>query len=208
MTIIQLNTAFKKFNKQYFNDELPNVEIKYCKSKSYMGLFCFRRDGSKDPMIKINTYYDVPDKSIEETLIHEMIHLWQYINKKFDVHGYSFCKKMHEINAKGIHNIDIMDRSKDLKISKNVIDRLKPVYVLEWNDKFGLTQIAKIRTESNLKIVHDFVKRHYNINHINVYVTKHPSLLKLKSCNKVLHAYHVENDVWNDIFKTCTSVAI
>jgi hypothetical protein len=61
LTIAQLDNAFNVLNSMYFENALPNVTIKYCNSKCYMGLFCPRKDKFNRCTIKINKYYDITD---------------------------------------------------------------------------------------------------------------------------------------------------
>ena len=128
ITIRQLQAHFNLFNEKYFNNSLPVVDIKYCNSKSYVGIFNPNKNKNGRFTIKISQYYELPIIEIENTLIHEMIHLWQWVNNYRDVHGSSFIKKMNEINSIGNHNIAVVAdftncrpkvTEKNIKVSTN-----------------------------------------------------------------------------------------
>jgi hypothetical protein len=103
MTTSQLKSAFSKFNHQYFDGELQEVEIKLSRTKRALGMFKWRTDwcGRLSMWIEISTYYNRPIRDVYNTLIHEMIHLWQKQNGYEMGHGYHFNKKAAEINADG-----------------------------------------------------------------------------------------------------------
>lgn len=80
ITIAYLTEKFNEFNTLYFEGKLPRCLIQIDNTKRRFG--CFRYNivsGGKS--IRISRYDGLRKEiAIQRTLIHEMIHLWQYVN--------------------------------------------------------------------------------------------------------------------------------
>lgn len=102
-----IDATFHHFNHTLFNGELPLPEFKYLKNKLYQGYFigCHNIDGPSYT-IKINfKHYNKTYEEFCETLIHEMVHLFQLINGFKVNHGKGF--KLIAKKIKRITGIDI-----------------------------------------------------------------------------------------------------
>jgi len=102
ITLSQLQADFKVFNAKYFNNELKPIRIELNRTKRALGQFCVDRS-SWTPRIWINisVYYDRPVRDVQNTLIHEMIHYWQY-QKGYNIdHKSTFRSKANQINQDG-----------------------------------------------------------------------------------------------------------
>lgn len=83
-TYAELTWAYDAFNKRLFNDKLPNCLITLQREKHTCGYFSSGRfanvDGKLTDEIAINpSYFAVtPIIEIMQTLVHEMVHLWQF----------------------------------------------------------------------------------------------------------------------------------
>lgn len=114
-----LANSFKVFNTIYFNGKLvtPNFEVSHTKT----ALGDFRSIGNSYYRIRISDYYIREQKDIEQTLLHEMIHLYQ---KQMGVgygHDYSFKKKANEINRKGGYAISRTTSIDNCQVSKQKV---------------------------------------------------------------------------------------
>lgn len=101
LTKSTLKTWFKEYNTEYFDGRLPfpTLNVKSC--KSYLGI-CY----PKKRIINISTFYKRNERAYRETLLHEMIHLWNYCyDFNYMGHGKPFKRKAAEINKKGGWNI-------------------------------------------------------------------------------------------------------
>lgn len=203
MTIAQLENAFNILNSMYFENALPNVTIKYCNSKGYMGLFCPRKDKFNRCTIKINKYYDITDIDAENILAHETIHLWQHINNYKDSHGSSFIRKMNEINKYGKHYVDIKDCRK-LEMSDSSLAKMKTSFVLVWEgsstDSKYISRIATL--EKLLATFKRMSKYKFNYYKLTAYEVKHPYVEKLINCRKRISSYCIDDKIWNDIINS------
>lgn len=79
-----LEAAYQYFNKVLFNDKLPDVIFTVQRQKGVMGFFAPERwsekGGRRCHEIAINPSYIAQSRLIEimQTLVHEMVHCWQY----------------------------------------------------------------------------------------------------------------------------------
>ena len=107
-----------KFNHCYFNDLLPPIGVGRMhiqlldinKPVNYLGRAQWHLTSpngcdnicNREYSIKINNYYsDLYEVEFQNVLLHEMIHIWQYIMGYKGGHGTSFKKKAKEINEFG-----------------------------------------------------------------------------------------------------------
>ena len=94
-----IKSSFDKFNKEYFNGALvtPTFEVSHCRR----ALGDFRRR-YKYYRIRVSDYYIRSQREIEQTILHEMIHLYQsQFNCRDKSHGIDFKEKASDINCKG-----------------------------------------------------------------------------------------------------------
>lgn len=99
VTIDFIKSSFDKFNKEYFNGALvtPVFEVSHCRR----ALGDFRRR-YKYYRIRVSDYYIRSQREIEQTILHEMIHLYQsQFNCRDKSHGIDFKEKASDINCKG-----------------------------------------------------------------------------------------------------------
>ncbi len=100
--------AFDFFNRELFSDTLPSCLITYQRKKSSMGYFSPDRfidsEGGKTDEIALNPTFFAIRGIIDaaSTLVHEMVHLWQYHDKdgkhgRRGYHNTQWAKKMESI---------------------------------------------------------------------------------------------------------------
>lgn len=85
-TISFMRQSFHRFNQEYFQGTLPTPEFKISKSSKLYG-YCRRvcitqADGTIEYRYTIacTKYYYFPTREIENIMLHEMCHLWVFIN--------------------------------------------------------------------------------------------------------------------------------
>ena len=95
---------YTKFNYLYFDDILPPTDEKRIllipirrNHTQYLGISY----NQKPYMIKLNFRYDLPEVEWKNVLLHEMIHIWQYVIGHKGGHGKTFKDKAEEINKYG-----------------------------------------------------------------------------------------------------------
>ena len=108
-TLPYLQQKFDYFNELCFGGQLPQVRLRLSRARTFMGQLRYKRDRKlwlrttyTDLTISISTYLDLPESEVEDTLIHEMIHLHILLSGLRDTstHGVLFRAKMREFNVK------------------------------------------------------------------------------------------------------------
>lgn len=103
---LALEKAYKHFNSELFGGKLPTVIFTFQRKSGVMGYFSPERwgnqSGKKCNEISINPSFLAQSRLIEicQTLVHEMVHCWQYHFGKpsrRSYHNLEWAKKMIEI---------------------------------------------------------------------------------------------------------------
>lgn len=120
-TVEYLEERFDTFNRMCFDGALPRIPIKLSRARTFVGRLIYRpvRDWRgrvvrrEDFVLRISTYFDLPEAEIEDTLIHEMIHYWVAWKgiKDTSSHGKEFRRIMKEINALHGRHLTISHKS-------------------------------------------------------------------------------------------------
>ena len=109
LTISYISEKFEKYNNLYFNGSLKTPKFKISNSKRALGTLSiskrlnFYGGYNKEHTISISKYYDRTEKQYDNTLIHEMIHLYISQNDIIDngSHGRRFKAECARINKYG-----------------------------------------------------------------------------------------------------------
>ena len=120
-TVEYLEERFDTFNRMCFDGALPRIPIKLSRARTFVGRLIYRpvRDWRgrvvrrEDFVLRISTYFDLPEAEIEDTLIHEMIHYWIAWKgiKDTSSHGKEFRRIMKEINVLHGRHLTISHKS-------------------------------------------------------------------------------------------------
>ena len=119
-TIPYVEQKFDEFNQQMFGGVLPRIPILLSDAKTFLGQCVFRKRRDKsgnvicyDFKLRINVRIDLPEREVEDTIIHEMIHYYIHYNQLKDnsAHGSLFRKMMNDINMKYHRNVSISHHS-------------------------------------------------------------------------------------------------
>lgn len=84
-TLTFMKQTFRRFNYEYFHGSLPTPTFKISSSSVYMGT-CARYPSanySNTYVITCSKYFDCPLEELENTMLHEMCHLWVFINHPY-----------------------------------------------------------------------------------------------------------------------------
>lgn len=125
LTIELLEEKFKEYNKKYFSNKLPWIEIGLHNSFACYGEFkCdSHKPGRplKNAIITISCYYDYTDEQLRDILVHEMVHykLERSKNPPKRMHGKEFKEMIAEMNEKYGLNMTAKGKVQGLKISEN-----------------------------------------------------------------------------------------
>ncbi len=123
-----ITDSYRQFNRECFAGTLPEVELHVSSSRRALGCLKFRRirDGRgwryADFSIWISNRLDLPQEVIEDTIIHEMIHLYIHVNGLRDTsaHGKVFRTMMDAVNSRHERRVTVSHRS---SAEENASDR-------------------------------------------------------------------------------------
>lgn len=109
-TIPFLRERFAHFNSLVFAGRLPEVPITLCAVSSFVAQYK-HKDGNH--LIRFSTAFDLSERELEDTLIHEMIHFFISINGLHDrsAHGPLFKAMMQSVNEAHGRAITISHRT-------------------------------------------------------------------------------------------------
>ncbi len=119
VTVPYIQKKFAEFNRQMFGGKLPMLPIRLSNAKTFMGQCSFKKRRNKfgkmehyDFVLRINTRIELPEKELEDIIIHEMIHYYIGYRQLEDTsaHGQLFRTMMTDINRKFGRNISVSHR--------------------------------------------------------------------------------------------------
>lgn len=180
---------FNKFNRRFFNSSLPAIDIIITKEKNRFGSFEYIRQYDYHlgrtievpRKISISSYYDMDEKFIDETLIHEMIHYYIAHRKIKDnnSHGYYFMAYANRISESSEYNITAHGSAKGL-IPANYKKKDYYIVTFKYMGESYFSRISKSRVGSSEYIMENFA----NVTDI---------------------AFYKSDDVRLDIYRQCTA---
>ena len=161
-TVPFIKKTFIEFNKKFFNNELPMVNFKISRTKRSLGDY-----SPTENRIRVSGLYDNSKTDIENTILHEMCHHWQYVNYGYCDHGYSFYKIAEKINK--IDPAMHIARCGDNKDVKPVVNNNKIEDVLIWTNTAGIINISKIDKNYIQKYLRLLIEnKHDTVKHIQM----------------------------------------
>ena len=108
-TVEYIEKKFEEFNRQMFAGKLPKLSIELSNAKTFLGQCAFKKRLTVfgkvklyDFRMRISTRFDLTEREIEDTIIHEMIHYYIGVNnlKDTSAHGQLFRQMMNSINER------------------------------------------------------------------------------------------------------------
>lgn len=218
VTIDFLEANYNKFNNEYFYGKLPKVSFKISNSKRTWGSASFKFDWLNKTIvpekITISNYYDSPKEIKLNTLLHEMIHIYDYAcfpehfikNGKrvgYDAHGTWFKSECKRLKKYG-WNIETTTTNEEVELStlsnhskellNNKIDKAL-LCVIYGNN--GLNFLVKTNTDNINNIINSIKCVNWKINlngisDIKFYKFSHEELASIKSCGKRLRGWRYD----------------
>lgn len=149
-----IERRFGEFNEQYFGGQLPTVPVRLTSARSYLGQLGFKRrrtllgTRNSDFVLRISTRTDQPEQEIEDTLLHEMIHLYIASRQLKDTsaHGPLFRQLMADLNSRHGRHITISHRRTAAEQAQDTQRRLHLLCVSTFSSgEQGITIAAKSR---------------------------------------------------------------
>lgn len=102
-----LKKWFDKLNKEFFNNRLREVPLRWNQAKTSLGVVKWDEKTGVIEHLGISDRYKLTQEELLSVLAHEMIHVWQIQNNKMDGHGNYFTKELERINDKSKWGINV-----------------------------------------------------------------------------------------------------
>ncbi len=119
-TIEYVKTRFDEFNRTIFGGRLPKVTIRLSRARSFLGQLAYKKVRGRGGQVcfdgftlKISVLIDRDQEIIDDTILHEMIHLEILYGQKHDTsaHGIIFRERMAQINREYGRHISISHKA-------------------------------------------------------------------------------------------------
>ena len=196
---------FNKLNSEYFSNELPLPrKIVFKKVKSYLGQFSYKNDFPDEHYwLSFSTSYKMTDFELEKVLIHEMVHVWQWFNKKDLGHGVSFKRKASEINLITNNKYNIA-RCTSIKDNHTIGNKIFEGFVITYK-KYGIFNkelFAVCENEIYLKYLQSWVHNDSHLYDFRCYAVKGKFYNEFTKSRKRLIGYDKTNIVNSILNKT------
>lgn len=185
-TIAYIREKFDQFNLRYFDGSLPEIPIRLSHARTFLGAVRFLRHRNmwgrevlSDFILVISVHYDLPESEVEDTIIHEMIHYYIYVNgiKDTSAHGKEFRKMMDDINRRDGRHISISHRREEAEdgYGKTPLEsegssprKYRILMLTELADgQLGITVCARTRIFELI----DNVPIYYKVKNMEIYVS-------------------------------------
>lgn len=155
ISIDYISRKFCEYNLQMFAGELPPIEIRISPARSFVGKLRYQKRRKiiggwsySDFQLIISNRFELPERIIEDTIIHEMIHYHIMYRglKDTSSHGVIFKEIMTRINNKFNRHISISVRLPEETLKKDMKRRNNLLCVSRFNDgRVGITVAAQTR---------------------------------------------------------------
>lgn len=142
-TNIDLYEEYNRTNKELFNNQLPEVPMKWDNTRRRLGVVKSQRNAitgeARVISLGISVFYNSSYKQFKDTLAHEMIHVKQIlVTKEGGNHGISFHREADRINRMGLgYNIDVRE-SGERELSSSVRGKSLIGIIIEADGEFFL----------------------------------------------------------------------
>lgn len=185
-TVDYIQQRFDLYNRIMFGGRLPRIPIRLSDAKTYLGQ-CVSRirihpDGRRehtDFELRISTRLDLPEATVDDTIIHEMIHYFIHYNGLADTsaHGPIFKSIMHSINTVHGRNLSVSHRSTPVQQEEaNSRPRWHVIAVLHLRDASPGTVGIKVLPRTTERIIefHRRVSSSPQVSGIDLYLHDAP----------------------------------
>lgn len=210
-----IESHYNKFNELYFGNSLPRIEFKVSRSRNSWGFASFRYDYENSTIIPlsitISNYYDSPEEVKIQTLLHEMIHIEDYMwhpehfirngkkvtSRYYDAHGPWFRDEARRITEESGYSItkyvsreEVNKSSLSSNSQRLLNNKMNTGRIIcasnghsMWMFKTDIDKLDNVKKLIKWQIP--------NYSKITEYKFNSPELANKRSCNTQLSGWHV-----------------
>lgn len=189
-TVEYITQRFDEYNERFFGGTLPPLPVKLSHAKGFLGKVTFtrKRQGlfrgyrNEDFVLRINVRIGLPEETVEDTILHEMIHYYIAVNQLTDTstHGKLFRGEMARINREGNRRITISHRLSEAEQAQAHVHKTRAVAVVHFAD--GKTGVKVVPDQSrHIRYWHRTATRRFAIERIEWMHTDHAYFARFPS---------------------------
>lgn len=150
-----IKEKFQEFNELCFEGKLQPLPFRLSSARTFLGQVAFMRKRNPNGtwhysnfVFRISTVIDRPEREVEDTILHEMIHYCILSNQMQDTsaHGEIFKRMMKDINARFNRHITVTHKTTKEEQDSDTRLRQHIICVIRFrNNQRGITIAAKSR---------------------------------------------------------------
>lgn len=164
-------SRYAKFNKQFFNGELPKIPITFSRLKNvggFVNAITTRKTKYDTPVLKdgsmfmkISTTMLRTEQGLDEILLHEMIHVWFFHKGDFkENHGSKFIRKAKEIGDIVGYKIPLTDNITALDIHEDAIKTIAVLLFKETNGQYVYATVSATAARDKLATINEYFAKY------------------------------------------------
>ena len=215
-----IENNYKKYNNLYFGGILPNIEFKISRSKKTWGYAAYNYNLFTNKVIPfsitISNYFDSPEEVKLTTLLHEMIHIYDYtinpthfVNNgrkvKYDAHGHWFkneAARIYKLSGFDIQKYVTKEEKEVSQLSERAVQNIenqKEVALVcvvngSFSSWFFKTNIWQAETALDVIGNISWEREIGKVKSIKFYKFNDPKLAAYRSCGKRLRGWKFDNN--------------
>jgi hypothetical protein len=216
-TLDEIQRYFETFNQLIFEGKLPLPRIRLTQAKTYVGRLSFKRQRTllrketySDFTLSFSTLMDLPEQTVQDTVIHEMIHYYiaYFRLKDTSSHGVVFRRMMEDINARHGRHMSISHRpTEDERASvPEVKPRWRVVAVVKMRDaRTGIKVLPSVK--SSIASYYQRVSRAPEVHSVALFNCRHPFFNRFP-CSSAARVHFVEQDALEEALKDAVKIQV
>lgn len=190
-----ITEKYHEFNRSIFNGTLPEVRLTISNAKTRLGYLKFKmltpwqKPKAEHFTLAVSRYYEVEQSELEDTLIHEMIHLYLHWTGKNDEtpHGPNFRTMMETVNRRHGRHITVSSRTSKQKTESDTNIRRHYITVVSMR---GGERVLAVCARTRIFYLDDMLSRTPGMENREWYVSTDPWFNRFPSV-RTLKLYRV-----------------
>ncbi len=204
---------FEEFNQLIFEGKLPTPRIRLTHAKSYLGRMSFKKQagqkGYSDFTLSYSLLMDMPEQTVQDTIIHEMIHYYIGYHglKDTSPHGIVFRRMMEDINMRYGRHMSIAHRTTEEE-KASTLDRKKwhVVAVVKMRDeRTGIKVLPRVK--SSIASYYQRVSQAPEVHSVQLYNSRHPYFNRFP-CSSATRVHFVAQTMIDEALKDAEKILI
>lgn len=205
-TLVFLRERFEYYNSLCFDGRLPLINLRLSSSLRTLGTLRHPRHRTSSTMpseitLSISNRLDLDTVVVEDTIIHEMIHLYIFWNKIKDtsVHGVHFRKIMNHINLTHGRHITVSHKG---NTEEKKTDRLRKPRIVIVSQLQNGERCVTVCTPRYTTFIYGELQRSRFVSNCEIIVS-YDSLFAHYPASRTPKIYKIESELLENVLKGC-----